>query len=288
MGKIKTVLFGMTGFGNSAAEALNNHDAIDLVAIFTSKRQEGPFPYYPCDHLYEMALKTEIPIYEGLNLRDSKTVEFIRTLSPGLAVVSTFSQIITKEIIQIPEHGIINLHPSLLPQYRGTTPTVWALINGEEETGISVHFIEDETIDSGKIILQSRLKIMPNDTDGTLRYRLAELSETTLSRAVDLILTSDRSAFPSQDESLATYCRKRTTKDAEINKDMPFKKILSLIMAMTPYPGAYLIHNNSKYLVKSAELISGNDTFQNLINGFIDLETSEGMVRFEIGEVVHR
>lgn len=288
MDKIRTILFGMTGLGNSAFEALTEHDKINLVAVLTSKRHHNPFPYYQCEHLYEMASKKEIPVYEGLNLKETSTYEFIHSLSPELIVVSTFDQIITNAIIQIPTFGVINIHPSLLPQYRGTTPTVWALINGEAETGISIHFIENETIDSGRIVLQSRLKIMPEDTDGTLRYRLAQLSKTTLARAINPVLTDDRSSFPPQNELLATYCRKRTIKDAEINKDMPLKKMLTLIRAMTPYPGAYLIYNNSKYFVKSAELISGNDTFHNLMNGFIELETSEGRVRLETGEVVQR
>lgn len=278
----------MTGFGNSAVEALTENKKTSLVAVLTSKRHDRPFPYYQCDPLYEVASKKGIPVYEGLSVKETPTLDFIQSLSPELIVVSTFNQIMTNTIIRIPKYGVVNVHPSLLPQYRGTTPTVWTLINGEEETGISIHFIEDETIDSGRIILQSRLKIMHEDTDGTLRYRLAELSKTTLSRAIALVLTADRSSFPPQNESLATYCRKRTIKDAEINKDMPFKKILNLIRAMKPYPGAYLIHNNSKYFVKSAELISGNDKLNNLMTGFIDIETNVGRVRFKTGEVIHK
>lgn len=288
MGKVRTILFGMTGFGNSAVEALTENKKIDLVAVLTSKRYDKPFPYYRCDPLYEVVSNKRIPVYEGLSVKETPTLDFIQSLSPELIVVSTFNQIITNAIIRIPKYGVINIHPSLLPQYRGTTPTAWVLINGEKETGISVHFIEDETIDSGRIILQSRLKIMPEDTDGILRYKLAELSKTTLSRAIDLVLTSDRSSFPYQNESQATYYRKRTIKDAEINKDMPFKNILNLIRAMTPYPSAYLIHNDSKYFVKSAELLSGDDKLNTLINGFIDIETNGGRVRFETGEVVSR
>jgi methionyl-tRNA formyltransferase len=149
--KVRTILFGITGFGNSAVEALNKHAQIDLVAVLTSKREERPFAYYPCDHLYAM-------------VKERSTFDFIHSLSPELIVVSTFDQIITKAIIQIPKYGVINIHPSLLPRYRGATPTVWALINGEEETGVSIHFIEDETIDRGRIILQAPLKIMPEDT----------------------------------------------------------------------------------------------------------------------------
>lgn len=270
----------MTGFGNSAAEALKQHEKVDLIAILTNKRQERPFPYYPCEHLYEMALENGIPVYEGLRVKEKPTFDFIHSLSPDLIVVSTFTQIITKAMIQIPKHGVMNIHPSLLPRYRGPTPTVWALMNGEEETGISIHFIADETIDRGRIILQSRMKIVPEDTDGTLRRRLAELSKATLSRAIDLVLTADQTSFPHQDESLATYFRKRTIKDAEISTDRPFREIINQIRAMTPYPGAYIMHRNLKYFVTSAELLPSRDASSSPGSDYLDLATSAGNVRF--------
>ncbi len=273
----------MTGFGNSAVEALSKHDKIDLIAVLTSKRQERPFPYYPCDHLYEMALGKGIPVYEGLSVKETPTFDLIQSLSPELIVISTFNQIITNAIIQIPKYGVINIHPSLLPHYRGTTPTVWAIMNGEEETGISIHFIEDETIDSGRIILQSRLKIMPKDTDGILRYRLAELSKTTLSRAIDMVLKTDRSSFPLQDESLATYFRKRTVKDAEINKDMLFKNILNLIRAMTPYPGARILQQGRWYIVRNASLMTETSSSQSKESTMM-IRNKYGWIRFEVQE----
>jgi methionyl-tRNA formyltransferase len=270
----------MTGFGNSAAEALNQQENVDLIAILTGKRRERPFPYYPCEHLYEMALKNGIPVHEGLRVKEKQTFDFIHSLSPDLIVVSTFSQIITKPVIQIPKFGVINIHPSLLPRYRGPTPTTWALVNGEEETGLSIHFIEDETIDSGRMITQSRMRISPEDTDGTLRRKLAELSKAALSRAIGLVLTTDRGSFPPQDESLATHFRKRTIHDAEISADRPFEEIINRIRAMSPYPGAYIMHRNLRYPVASAELIPSAEASHSPGNDYLDLATREGYARF--------
>jgi methionyl-tRNA formyltransferase len=278
--KVRTLLLGMTGFGNSAAEALNQQENVDLIAILTGKRQERPFPYYPCEHLHEMALKNGIPVHEGLRIKEKPTFDFIHSLSPDLIVVSTFTQVITKAVIQIPKFGVINIHPSLLPRYRGPTPTAWSLLNGEEETGISIHFIEDETIDSGRLIVQSRMKILPEDTDGTLRHKLAELSRAALSRAIDRVLTTDHASFPPQDESLATVFRKRTIQDAEISADRPFKEIINRIRAMTPYPGAYVMHRNLKYPVASAEFIPSADASRSPGDDYLDLATREGYVRF--------
>lgn len=286
MAKIRTILFGMTGFGNSALEALTDHSAIDLVAIFTTRRQEKPFPYYPCDHLYAFAIKKRIPVYEGLNLRDIKTYKIIKTLAPGLAVVSSFNQIITNDIINLPKYGVINLHPSLLPRYRGATPTVWVLMNGEEETGITAHFIEDETVDSGRIIFQSILRIFQEDTDGMLRFRLAELSKVTLATAINLVLTQDKSVFVVQDETKATYFPKRSIKDSEIDVNKPFEEIINQIRAMTPYPGARLVYKRRKYLVKSARLLALGGRVNNKEMDSFDLETPDGRARFTIGGMI--
>lgn len=277
----------MTGMGNSALEALTEHAQISLAAVFTSKRRERSFPYYHCDHLYEAAGRKGIDVYEGLRINEASTFEIIRSLCPELIVVCTFNQIITSEIIQLPKYGAINVHPSLLPQYRGPTPTVWALLNGEEKTGVSVHLIENEAIDSGRILLQSELKILPQETDGMLRFRLAELSKGTLSDAIELILTKQKVDFPLQDESQATYFPKRSIQDAEIDRNETFIKISNRIRAMTPYPGAVITHRDLKYIVKSASLPKPMNILSDEGNEFIDIETKHGTIRFIVERVIY-
>jgi len=272
----------MTGFGNSAAQALIKRKDIDLVAIFRGKRQDNPFPYYHCEHLYALALRKRISLYEGLRLKEANSLYIIRSLTPDLIVTSTFNQIISIEIIDIPKYGVVNVHPSLLPKYRGATPTVWALLNGEKETGVSIHFIENEKIDSGKIIQQSKIKINSDDTDGTLRFRLAELSKNTLSKAIDLILANDKSTFIPQDEEKASFFPKRTINDAEIDLKRPYIEIANRIRAMTPYPGARLNYNDKEYLVKSSILLNYSDGIGQGDKNCLDLDTRDGKVRFLI------
>ena len=157
MDKIRAILFGMTGFGNNALEVLLKHPSIRIIAVFTPEKEAGPFPYYECEKLQDAVLRSGIALYEGLHFEGEKTYDIIKKLSPDIIIVSSFNQIIPKPIISIPKLGVINIHPSLLPKYRGATPTVWALMNGEKETGVTIHFIEDERIDNGNIITQSRL-----------------------------------------------------------------------------------------------------------------------------------
>lgn len=215
MEKVKVILFGMTGFGNNALNVFMKKPYIELIGVLAPKKQESPYPYYKCEKLHDVVIKKGIALYEGLNLKDKNNILLIESLSPDLIVVGSFNQIIPMDIISIPKLGVINVHPSLLPKYRGATPTVWALLNNEEETGVTVHFIDDEKVDSGRIISQAKLKIKPSDTDSSLRFRLAELSEEVLSDALDLIIIKGKKTFQQQDESRATYYPKRTLKDAE-------------------------------------------------------------------------
>ena len=210
MDKIKVVLFAMTGFGNRAFRALMEAPFVELMAVITPKGENKPFPHYKCRRLQEVVTDEGIALYEGLILKEESAHEFIKTLLPDLIVVSTFRQIIPKNIISIPRLGIINVHPSLLPKYRGPTPIYWVLANGEKKTGVTVHFIEDETVDSGRIITQLILDILPSDTDAVLRKRLAMLSEKALIKALRLILKKDRKKFPLQNETEATYYPKYT------------------------------------------------------------------------------
>ncbi|MFZ3091848.1 MAG: formyltransferase family protein [Nitrospirota bacterium] len=282
MDRIKAILFAKTGFGNNAFKVMQRHSLIEIVGVFTNRREEKPFPYYECEKLHDAVTKANIQLYEGLNFKKKEAQDTIKRLSPELIVVGSFDQIIPDDIISIPRFGVINMHPSLLPKYRGATPTVWALLNGEEETGVTVHFIENGKVDSGRIIVQARLRIHPSDNDGILRHRLAVLSEEVLLDAINTVLTTDKRGFAVQNEAEATYYPKRSLNDAEIDLGKTFKEVVNRIRAMTPHPGAFIRYNNRNYIVKSAELIKNKnlldiprDEKRHLI-----LNTPEGPVKF--------
>jgi methionyl-tRNA formyltransferase len=275
----------MTGFGNNALNALLDCSFVNLVGVFAPLREDNVFPYYKCEKLHDVASGKGITLYGGRLLRDDRTCELIKNLSPDLIVVSSFRQIIPESFILLPKLGVINVHPSLLPKYRGATPTVWALMNGEQKTGVTIHFVEDETFDRGRIIAQASVEIDPLDNDGTLRFKLAILSEKVLIEALDQIVRRDKEAFPQQDESQATYYPKRSIKDGEIDIHRPFKEILNRIRAMSPYPGAYLNFEGTSYLVTGAALLNGKGMDIKIIeNREIVVHTIDGAVKFQIGK----
>lgn len=249
------ILFAMTGFGNNPLKVLKELPFVELISLFTVKRPKKPFPYYPCEKIHDLANKYRIPVYEGLSLKEKSCQQLIRKLYPDLIVVSSFNQIIPKSIISLPKFGVINIHPSLLPRYRGPTPTVWTLMNGETETGVTAHFIENDKIDSGRIIVQRRIRINASDNDGILRHKLARLSEKVLMEALRTILIKEKKAFAVQDEDKATFYPKYKLSDSELDINKPLKAIVNKIKAMTPYPGARLKYCNNEYIVDKVTLL---------------------------------
>ena len=247
------LLFAMTGFGNNAFRVLQQRTDINLKAVFTPGYPENEFPYYESVQLIDEVKATGTPLFEGLSLKEVTTREIIIEFEPDLIVVSTFNIIIPSSIIAIPKLGIINIHPSLLPVYRGANPTFWVIMNGERYAGVTVHFIENEEIDKGRIISSEKLEIGPQDTDGELRRKLSLLSEIVLNRALTAVQTKIITDFPCQDESVASYYPKRDLAFGVINIDDSFEVIDRKIRAMMPYPGVILTHNGKTYSVNKVE-----------------------------------
>jgi len=284
--KIKVLLLAMTGFGNNALETLLKMRSVEVVGVIIPKGRRHFFPYYKCEQLQDNVKNIGMPMFEVDTLWDKKIKEKIRRMSPDLIVVATFSKIIPKDVISIPRFGVINIHPSLLPKYRGATPTVWALINGEGETGVTAHFIEDEKIDSGRIISQSKLKIRPSDTDGRLRHKLSMLSKKVLKKAISLVLAKDKKYFSPQNETYAASYPKRTIKDAEIDMNRSFEEIWNRIRAVTPYPGARLRCNGREYVVDKISRIKKGFIGRNVrvIGSDIICKTKSCLFKFRISK----
>jgi methionyl-tRNA formyltransferase len=284
--KIKVLLLAMTGFGNNALEALLEMRSVEVVGVLMPKARTRFFPYYRCEQLQHIVKDIGISALEIDRLWDKKTKEKIRSASPDLMIVATFSKIIPQDVISIPRLGVINIHPSLLPKYRGATPTVWALINGETETGVTAHFIENEKIDSGRIISQVKLKISSSDTDGYLRYKLGRLSKKVLKKSISLVLAREKKYFLPQNETYATSYPKRTVKDAEIDMDRSFKEICNRIRAVTPYPGAKLRCNGREYIVDKISRIKKDSISRNVqvIGPDIVCKTKFGLFKFRISK----
>jgi len=185
----------------------------------------------------ELALKYGLPVYQPETVKDEAFLEEVERLAPDLLVVAAFGQILPKRLLEIPPLGGINVHPSLLPKYRGAAPIQWTLMRGETVTGVTIMRLSPR-MDSGEILFQRAMAIEPEDTFGTLHDKLAifgaEMLLETLHRMKRGMLNP-----VSQDESLATYAPKIKKEDCLIEWQKSAQEIANLIRGLDPKPGAY-------------------------------------------------
>jgi len=198
------------------------------------------------------ALELGLPVYQPEKLKSPEAIAQIRELNPGLIVTAAYGQLIPKEIIELPPLGCINLHPSLLPKYRGATPVEGALMAGEEVTGNSVFFM-DQGWDTGDIIIQEATPILPQETGGEIRDRLAISGAELLLRAVELIRHGEAPRI-SQNKNAGNYSRMLKKEDLLIDWEKPASAIHNFIRALAPHIGAETNFRGKKLKIYRSEI----------------------------------
>lgn len=198
----------------------------------------------------ETALRHGIPVYQYTKIRN-EGVEDLKVLKPDLMVTCAFGQILSQEILDIPTIGTINIHASLLPKYRGSSPIQWAIINGEKVTGITIMFT-DVGVDTGDIILQDELQIEDTDTAGTLFDKLSVLGSRSVIKALEAIETGTYTRTK-QDETKATHTRFFNKESGLLNFNKTADEIVNLVRGLNPWPVAYFTYKDEKIQVYSAE-----------------------------------
>ena len=216
-----------------------------IISVITKKRSNFNSDFVDLGPICE---KYGIEYKYVTNINHKKNVQYIQSVRPDIIFCFGWSQLISKQILDIPKHGVIGFHPTLLPQNRGRHPLIWALALGLNETG-STFFFMDEGADSGKIISQEKVSISYED-DARILYD--KITATALKQVEEFLpKIEDGTLRPIiQDESKANYWRKRTEKDGEIDWRMSSRNIYNLVRALTkPYVGAHFIYNDQKIKV---------------------------------------
>jgi methionyl-tRNA formyltransferase len=201
----------------------------------------------------KFALENNLNILQPEKLRDESFINDVKSLNPDLIIVVAF-KILPKEVYSIPQFGSINLHASLLPQYRGAAPINWALINGDKETGVTTFFLQDK-VDTGSIIMQNYCDINEDDDAGSLHDKLAELGALTIYSTVNLIEgTKGKPPLQNQNDSEATKAPKIFKKDCLIDWNNNAEDVYNFIRGLSPYPAAYTeLKGKSIKILKSAK-----------------------------------
>lgn len=216
----------------------------------------------------EFANKLNIKIWQPISLKDKEELDKIKELEPDLVVVVAFGQILSEEFLQIPKIGSINLHASLLPQYRGASPIHQAIIQGETKTGVTIAWISKE-LDAGDIIKQEEVNIHPNDTAGTLSQKLSLIGADLLLKSITLI-NEGRASRTKQDISQVSYAPKLNKKDGLIDWQKPNIEIHNLVRGLNPFPGAYTYYKNHILKIWTTEIIEEEGRYGEVVKIFKD------------------
>lgn len=184
----------------------------------------------------EYALSENIPVYQPVTMRDSNTLDLVRKLAPELTVVAAYGKLLPEDILSIPPYGSINVHSSLLPKYRGAAPINWAILNGEEETGVSIMHMAKE-LDAGDVILQKSTSIGAEEDAQSLTVRLADLGAEALSAAVAALAAGTAGRTP-QDESQQTYASMLSREMSPVDWTRSAHDIACQVRGLIPWPCA--------------------------------------------------
>jgi methionyl-tRNA formyltransferase len=180
----------------------------------------------------------------------------MREMEPDMAIVVAFGQILRKNLLTIPDWGVINIHASLLPKYRGAAPIQWAILNSETKTGLTLMRM-DEGLDTGPILFQKEVPILEDETAGQLHDRLSQLAGQMIIEALTDMASTQVEEIP-QDDSLASYAPKIERRDSLVDWKQPAAKISCLIRALDPRPGAYTLLKGKQIKLFSSTVVDGS------------------------------
>lgn len=231
------VFFGTSEFAIPTLRSLLDSTHKILAVVTQPDRKKGRRLKLSPPPTKVLALAKLIPVHQPQDASGRESIGYLKGLDADLFVVVSFGQILKREVLSIPKFYSINLHGSLLPRYRGAAPTNWAIINGDEISGVTVIKM-DERMDEGDIILKKEMKIDRDDTNITLSEKLSDLGVVTLLEAVKLV-NAKSAAFTKQDNSQATYAPKLSKEDGLIDWKSDAVKIHNKVRGLLPWPGAY-------------------------------------------------
>ncbi len=237
---MRLIVNGQQAFGKAVLEALLDRGE-EIVGVFCAPDKEGK----PVDPIKECALERGLTVHQPNSYKDAETLELIRSLKPDLCLMAYVIKFIPEEARDIPTHGSICFHPSLLPLHRGPSSINWPIIGGATKTGLTL-FYPDDGLDEGDILLQKEVDVGPGDTLGTVYFKkIFPLGVAAMVEAVDLF-REGKATRTKQDDSKATYeswCKKE---HAQIDWSKPVGEVYNLIRGTNPQPGAWTTRDGEK------------------------------------------
>ncbi len=222
-----------------------------VVAVYTQPdRPAGRGRGLGLSAVKKEALAYGLPVWQPATLRQTGEIDRLADLKPEVIVVAAFGQLLPQSILDIPPLGCLNVHPSLLPKHRGSSPVATAILNGDETTGVTI-MLMDKGFDTGPVLAQQQIAISPEDTTGTLSAKLAQLGADLLRQTLPLWMSGGLTPQP-QDDNLASYSKPITREEGEIDWHLEAVELWRKVRAFQPWPGCYTRWQNKQLKIIAA------------------------------------
>ena len=230
------------------------HEVVAVVTQPDRPKGRGRKVTFPA--VKAVALKHDLPVEQPEKVKNNKVFfSLLKYLKPDVIVVVAYGKILPKEILDIPTNGCLNVHASLLPKYRGAAPIQWALLNGEQETGVTIMRL-DEGLDTGPIVLQTKVKIEEQDDSITLLEKVFVKGNPLLLKVLEQI-ESGKVQYLEQDNSQASFAPTIQKEAGELDFKKSAREIVNRIRALVPWPGAQTIRSEKLLKIWRAKKVSG-------------------------------
>lgn len=249
---MKVIFLGTPEFAVPTLKALiENHEVVGVVTQLDKPVGRSKTPVF--SPVKKLAIQNNIPVYQYRRIR-KEGVEDLKNLNADVMVTCAYGQILSQEILDITPIGVINVHGSLLPKYRGAAPIQWSIINGDKTTGITI-LRSEAGMDDGDTILKKEVEILPYETSESLFSRLSTIGADCLIEALRLIENGE-AVFTPQDHDKATICKMLKPEMAVLDFSLPATQLCNIIHGLNPWPVVKLKINDFIFKVFTARVLS--------------------------------
>ncbi|MFJ9899219.1 methionyl-tRNA formyltransferase [Streptomyces sp. NPDC091280] len=254
---MRVVMLGYQTWGHRTLQALLDSDH-EVVLVVTHPKSEHAYEKIWDDNVAELAEKNDVPVLLRNRPDDAELLDAVREARPDIIVANNWRTWLPPELFDLPPHGTLNVHDSLLPSYAGFSPIIWALLNDEPRVGVTAHRMNGE-LDAGDILIQRSVPVGPTDTATDLFHRTVDLIAPIVRESLDLIASGrDAGQWVPQDRSRASFFHKRSAEDSRIDWSWPAERLERLVRAQSdPYPNAYAFHRGERLRIVSAAVSEG-------------------------------
>lgn len=254
---MNVIFMGTPEFSVPVLQGLIDSEEHTVTAVVTqpdkARGRSGKLVFTP---VKEVAVNNDIPVYTPVKVKDPEFVDTLQQIPCDVIVVVAFGQILSKDILDMPTYGCINVHASLLPRWRGAAPMQWAILEGDDKTGVTTMQMA-EGLDTGDMLLKAETPIEADDTAETLHDRMSVMGKELLLKTLDALLKGELTPVPQKDEE-SCYAKMLTKDLGKISMNWNAEKLERYIRGLNSWPSAYTTWKGKTLKLWRAKVISGN------------------------------